>query len=267
MVCHHIALKDSTPLCQPVYRVPERLLLVLKKELDMMREMGVIEPSVSEWSSPIILVPKKDTTLRFCLDFRKVNGVSRLDLYPMPRVDDLIERLGSANFISTLDLYKGYWQIPLTEGSKEVTAFKTPFGHFQFTVLPFGLHGAPATFQKMMDKLLKGTESYAAAYLDDVVVHSSSWEDHLFHLTEVLGRISDAGLTIRPDKCALAKQEVQYLGYVLGKGVIRPQVGKMLSCQQKDLQPSRKSSHFWAWWVGIGVLSQDSLSSQFLLPT
>lgn len=111
-------------------------------------------------------------------------------------IDDLVERLGSANFISTLDLCMGYWQIPLTEESKEVTAFRSPFGHFQFMALLFGLHGAPATFQKMMDRLLRGTESYAMAYLDDVVVYSSSWEDHLSHLMEVLRRIKEAGLTI-----------------------------------------------------------------------
>lgn len=183
--------------------------------------------SILSYSQDLILAPKKDTTLRFCLDFRKIKGVSRLDLYPMPRVDDRVERLGSANFISTLDLCTGYWQVSLTGESKEVTAFQTPFGHFQFIVLPFGLHGAPATFQKMMDRLLRGTESYAVAYLDNVVIYSSSWEDHLAHLKEVLRRIKEAGLTIHPDKCALAKQETKYLGFVLGKGVIRPQVGKV----------------------------------------
>lgn len=155
---HHISLKDPTPLQQPVYRVPERLLPVLKKELDMIREMGVIEPSASDWRSPIILIRKKDGTLIFCL----VSGVSRLDLYPMPRMNDLVERLGSASYISTLDLCKGYWQVPLTEEMKEIAAFRTPFGHFQFTVMQSRLHRIPATFQRMMDKLLVGTISYAA---------------------------------------------------------------------------------------------------------
>lgn len=140
----------------------------------MMLQLGVIEPSFSEWSSPIILVPKKDRGLHFCLDFRKVNAQAKFDPYPMPRVDDLVECLGKAKFLSTHDLRKGYWQVPLAEGSKELTAFRTPFGHFQFTVLPFGLHGAPASFQRLMDRVLRGTDGFAIAYIDDIIIYSSS---------------------------------------------------------------------------------------------
>lgn len=135
----------------------------MKEELETMQSLGVIEPSTSEWSNPIVLVPKKDGSLHFCLDFRKLNSVSKFDPYPMPRVDELVERLGRATYLTTPDLCKGYWQVPITPESKELTAFKTPFGHFQFRVLSFGLHGAPATFQRMMDKILRGTEEYAAS--------------------------------------------------------------------------------------------------------
>lgn len=114
----------------------------------------MIEPSTSEWRNPIVLVPKKDGSLRFCLDFCKLNSVSKFDPYPMPRVDEVVESLGRAKYLTTLDLCKGYWQVPLSLESKEMTAFKTPFGHFQFRVLPFGLHGDPATFQRMMDQIL-----------------------------------------------------------------------------------------------------------------
>lgn len=227
LVSHSIVLKDSKPIRQQMYRVPEKLLPEMKAELQMMQQFGIIEPSSSEWSSPIVLVPKKDGTLRFCLDFRKLNSISKFDPYPMPRVDELVERLGKAKYLSTLDLCKGYWQVPLKPECKEFTAFRTPFGHFHFCVLPFGLHGAPATFQRMMDQLLHGTEDYAAAYLDDIIIFSHSWEEHQKHLKDVLTRIKTAGLTIRPDKCALAKSETQYLGFVLGHGVIRPQVGKV----------------------------------------
>ena len=137
------------------------------------------------------------------------------------------ERVGSSHYITTLDLCKGYWQVPLSTESKECTAFRTPFGHFQFTVLPFGLNGAPATFQRLMDRVLVGTESFAASYIDDVAIYSRSWQEHLTHLQEVFRRLKGAGLTIRPDKCSFAKQETEYLGYVLGSGVIRPQVGKL----------------------------------------
>ncbi len=130
----------------------------LRKEVEMMRELGVIEPSMSEWCSPVVIVPKKDGSLRVCIDFRKRNAQSQFDAYPMPRVDDLLERIGRAKYITTLDLCKGYWQIPLEPTSRPYTAFRTPIGLYQFTVLPFGLHGAPATFQRLMDKVLQGCE-------------------------------------------------------------------------------------------------------------
>lgn len=227
LVEHPIPLKDTTPLRQRMYRVPERLLPHLKAEVEEMLAMGVIERSTSEWSNPIVLVPKKDGTMRFCIDFRRVNAQSKFDAYPMPRLEDLIERLGKATFITTLDLCKGYWQVPLTQEARPCTAFRTPQGLFQFVVMPFGLQGAPATFQRLMDSVLSGTDQYAAAYLDDIVVFSNSWEEHLRHLGDVLRRVQEAGLTIHPLKCALAREEVQYLGHVIGRGVIRPQVDKV----------------------------------------
>ncbi|KAL2103518.1 hypothetical protein ACEWY4_000386 [Coilia grayii] len=250
MVEHRITLKDQQPVRQPCYRVPESLLAVLKDELDMMLELGVIEPSSSEWNSPIILVPKKDGHLRFCLDCRKVNAQSKFDPYPMPRVDDLVERLGKAKFLTTIDLCKGYWQVPLAEDSKELTAFRTPFGHYQFTVLPFGLHGAPATFQRLMDRLLRGTEGFAAAYLDDICVYSSTWEDHLQHLQHVLSLVKEAGLTIHPEKCTLAKEETAYLGYMLGRGVIRPQVGKVEAIKACERPTTKKQVRSFLGLVG-----------------
>lgn len=132
------------------------------------------------------MVLKKDGTFRFCNDYRRLNSMSTFDSYPMPRVDELIERIGRARFISTLDLTKGYWQVPLMAEAREKTAFSTPSGHWQYRVLPFGLHGAPATFQRMRDVLLRPHQQYAAAYLDDVVIHSEGWEEHLSCLREVL---------------------------------------------------------------------------------
>ena len=118
------------------------------------------------------LVPKPDGTLRFCNDFRKLNEVSHFDAYPIPCIDELVDQLGKAKYLTTLDLTKGYWQIPLAKDARENTAFSTPDGLFQYTVLPFGLHGAPATFQRLMDKLLQHHANCAATYLDDIVIHS-----------------------------------------------------------------------------------------------
>jgi len=191
-----------------------------------MLEMGVIEESHSAWCSPIVLVVKKDGSIRFCLDYRRVNDVSRFDAYPMPRVDELLDRLGTARFFTTLDLTKGYWQIPLSPESKEKTAFSTPFGLYPFTTLPFGLFGAPATFQRLMDRVLRPHAAYAATYLDDVIIHSTAWAEHVWRVGAVLESLKQAGLTANPGKCAVGQREVRYLGYHLGTVQIRPQMDK-----------------------------------------
>lgn len=170
-----------------------------------MLELGIIEFSCSEWCSPIVLVPKKDGSLRFCIDFRYLNAISSFDPHPMPRLDDLLERVGRATYITTLDLNKGYWQVALAPEAKEMTAFKTPFGMYQFKVMPFGLQGAPATFQRLMNFVLRDLSDFSAPYLHDVVVYSQTWEEHV---VEVLQCIRAAGLTINPRKCAVARREV-----------------------------------------------------------
>ena len=224
-----------------------------------MLRLGVIEPSHSPWSSPIVMVPKPDGTLRFCNDFRRLNEVSEFDCYPMPRVDELLDRLGRARFISTLDLTKGYWQVPLSEQAKPKTAFSTPNGHWQYRVLPFGLHGAPATFQRLMDVLLRPHQAYAAAYIDDVVIHSETWEDHLERLRRVLLELRRAGLTANPRKCHLALSEAKYLGYQVGRGLIRPQEKKVAAILSAPRPTSKTQVRaFWGWQ---GITAALSLTS------
>jgi hypothetical protein len=250
IVEHSIPLKDTTPVRKRMYRVPERLLPCLKAEVEEMLALGVIERSSSEWSNPVVLVPKKDGTMRFCIDFRQVNAQSHFDAYPMPRLEDLIELLGKASFITTLDLCKGYWQVPLAKEARHCSAFRTPQGLFQFLVMPFGLQGAPASFQRLMDIVLAGTDGFAAAYLDDIVVYSVTWEDHLRHLDDVLQRIQRAGLTIHPLKCAIAKEEVKYLGHILGRGVIRPQKDKVQAVQECQRPKTQKDVRSFLGLVG-----------------
>ncbi len=144
----------------------------------------------------------------------------------MPQVDELLDRLGTARIYSTLDLTKGYWQIPLSPLSKEKSAFTTPFGLHQFVTLPFGLFGAPATFQRLMDKILQPHTAYAAAYLDDIIIYSQDWQRHMVHLREVLRALRGAGLMANPKKCAISRVEVRYLGFHLGHGQVRPQIDK-----------------------------------------
>ncbi len=173
LVQHHMETLPGEVARSRPYRLPEHKKNVVHEELKAMLDLCVIEESHSDWASPIVLVPKTDGSVRFCVDNRKVNAVSKFDAYPMPRVDELFDRLGAARFYLTLDLTKGYWQIPLSPLSKEKTAFTTPFGLHQFVTLPFGFFGAPATFQRLMDKVLRPHSAYASAYLDDIIIHSN----------------------------------------------------------------------------------------------
>ena len=227
LVEHGIETGTARPVRQQPYRLPYAHRETVEQELEQMEKAGIITPSSSQWASPIVLVPKKDGTMRMCVDYRRLNSVSTADAYPMPRIDELIDRLGGAKYISTLDLTRGYWQVPVAPESQNKTAFTTPFGLFNFRVMPFGLQGAPATFQRMMDNLLTGVQGFAAAYLDDLVIYSDTWEQHLVHLREVLLRLRRAGLTAKPSKCKLATNQCSYLGHIVGNGEVRPGIDKI----------------------------------------
>ncbi|XP_075141564.1 uncharacterized protein LOC142217269 [Leptodactylus fuscus] len=224
---HHVDTGNHTPIRRSPYRVSSEVQVQMRKEIDEMLELGVIQPSHSAWASPVVLVPKKDRTTRFCVDYRGLNEITVDDAYPMPRIDDLLDRLGKAQYLSIMDLSRGYWQIPLSPQAQERSAFITPFGLYESTVLPFGMKNAPATFQRMVNSLLSGCEGFATAYLDDIAVFSPTWEEHLQHLAQVLGRIHQAGLTIKPEKCQLGMREVQYLGHRVGGGALRPEPEKL----------------------------------------
>ena len=227
-ICEHrIETGDAKPVRQRPYRIPYAQREIMKGELNKMLEMGVIQPSKSEWASPVLMIPKKDGTPRFCVDFRQMNALSKFDAYPMARVDDIIDKFGRACFISTLDLTRGYWQVPLDTSSQKKAAFTTPFGLYEFLVMPFGLHGAPATFQRMMDIILRGTEEFAAALLDDVIIFSETWEEHIKHLDQIFSILKEAGLTAKPRKCNFGMCEVNYLGHTVGGGVVRPEPEKI----------------------------------------
>ena len=168
-----------------------------------MEQEEIIEPSVSKWGAPVVLVKKKDSAIRYYVDYHQLNEKTQVYAYLMPRVEDLVDQLGRAKVLTTLDLARGYWQVKVKESAKERTAFTTPYGLYQFKVMPLGLNGAPATFQQLMDKVMRGTETYVGVYMDDVVVYSDSWENHVRHLREVLERLRAAGLTAKLSKCQL----------------------------------------------------------------
>eukprot|EP00731_Ephydatia_muelleri_P020755 Em0013g482a len=213
---HRINTGDSLPVHIPPRRIPHAHREEVRKLLQDMLAKGVIQPSDSPWSSPIVLVTKKDGSTRFCVDYRKVNTVTRKDAYPLPRVDDTLDTLAGSKLFSTLDLATGYWQVEVADEDKEKTAFSTPEGLYQFEVMPFGLCNAPATFQRLMDKVLSGLKWYSClVYIDDIVVVGDSFGNHLYNLVGVLKRLREAGLKVKPSKCSLCQREVQYLGHVV----------------------------------------------------
>ncbi|CAM5085788.1 unnamed protein product [Eretmochelys imbricata] len=174
------------------------------------------------------------------MDYRRLNAVTRPDNYPRPRTDELLEKLGRAQFISTLDLTKGYCQVTLDESAKERSAFITPLGLYEFNVLPFGLRNTPATFQKLVDGLLARLGEYAVAYLDNVAIFSDSWVDHLEHLQKVFECIREAGLTVKAKKFQIGLNRVTYLGHQVGQGIINPLEVKVDAIQKWPVTKSKK---------------------------
>ena len=227
LATHYVETPGQNPLRQTPYRIPEAVKEEMRKEIQEMLRLGVIEPSDSPWASPVVLVPKKDGTTRFCVDYRRLNDKTVTDAYPMPRVDELLDRIARGRYLTTIDLCKGYWQIPLAKEDIPKSAFVTPFGLFQFKVMPFGMKNAPATFQRLVDRLLDGFQDFACAYLDDIAIYSETWGEHLRHVEAVLDQIRAAGLTLKPEKCNFGMAEVQYLGHRVGCGKQRPEPAKV----------------------------------------
>lgn len=213
---HEIRLTKNTPIKQRHRPLNPAMQEIVNLELDRMLKEGVVEPSTSPWNNPIVMVRKKDNKYRFCIDFRKVNEVSMKDAYPLPFINSILDKLREARFISTLDLRSSYWLIPLTDNSKPITAFTVPGrGLYQFKVLPFGLHSAPSTFQRLLDQIISPEMTYAFAYLDDIVIVSKTFDEHLEHLKEVFQRLREANLQLNPDKCNFCRKELRYLGHLV----------------------------------------------------
>ena len=177
-------------------------------------EKGVIRPSNSPYSNPIVLVRKKDGSLRFCVDYRRLNSITRKDAYPMPNVDAMILSLGKPQFFTTLDIKDAYWCIPMEEDSIEKTAFPTPNGLYEWTVMPFGLANAPATFERFIERVMRDfLGKFMHVYFDDLLIVSETWADHLQHIENALERLRQAGLRLKSTKCRIAACEVEFLGH------------------------------------------------------
>ena len=223
---HDIEVGDASPIKQHPYRLhPDKLNLV-RKEIDYMLKNDLIEPVNNDWSSPIVVVKKSDNNIRLCIDYRKVNKITKSDTYPIPRIDDCIDRIGNAKYVSKYDLLKGYWQVPMTERAKEISTFVTPDGLYACKVMPFGCKNAPATFQRLMNIITNDLEG-CVVYIDDVVIYSNTWDEHVGRTKEFFYRLKQAGLTVNLVKSEIGQAQVTYLGYVVGQGKILPRLAKV----------------------------------------
>jgi transposase InsO family protein len=228
LVRHSVDTGDSRPIRGAPFRLSPAERTKIREDVADMLEGGVIQPSRSAWGASVVLAKKKDGTLRFCVDYRKLNAATVRDVYPLPRIDDTLDKLGGARYFSALDLTSGYWQVEMEQEDKAKTAFITPDGLYEFNVMPFGLCNAPATFQRLMDSVLAplGFE-YVLVYLDDVMVFSRSFEDHLRHLRAVLTCVRDANLSVKLKKCNFAQLETVYLGHMISAEGVRPEAKKV----------------------------------------
>ena len=221
LVTHTIDTGDHRPVRQPPRRTPYAIRAKVDQLVKDMLQQKVIEPSCSPWASPIVLVQKKDGGVRFCVDYRKLNSLTKMDEFPLPRIDDTLDLLVGQRYFTTLDLASGYWQVEMEPLSKEKTAFVTYSGLYQFVKMPFGLANAPATFQRLMEVVLVGlAQTTCVVYLDDILVFGRDMKEHNANLELVLERLRRAGLRLKPTKCHLAREQVEYLGHIVSaKGV------------------------------------------------
>lgn len=228
LISHDIPLLDDTPVTQRYRRISPSEYEVVKEHISGLLSRQVIRKSSSPYASPIVLVRKKDGSLRMCADYRQLNSKTRRDAFPLPRIEESLDALSGARLFSTLDLASGYHQVPVTEADRPKTAFCTPFGLFEWNRMPFGLCNAPSTFQRLMQRLFGDQQCQSLLlYLDDIVVFSSTVEQHLKRLRVVLERLEREGLKAKLSKCSFFRKEVNYLGHVISAEGVATDPGKI----------------------------------------
>jgi Reverse transcriptase (RNA-dependent DNA polymerase)/RNase H-like domain found in reverse transcriptase len=237
-----IELKEGArPIRAHPYRAGPRAREAEAAEVQRMLKAGVIEPAHAEWASPVVLVPQPDGCMRFCIDYRRSYVLTVKDSHFLPRMDECIDSLGDATIFSTLDCNSGYWQIPVHPDDQDKTTFHSHEGLYKFLRMPFGLSNDPATFQRMVDMILAGlTWKSCLVYLDDIIVFSSSFKEHLSHLDQVLERLYRAGLSLKLPNCQFCKDTVSHLGHVVSP-VQLAVAEKNTAALQKALPPTMQT--------------------------
>lgn len=245
---HKIKTVHEHPVFVRQYQIPHGLKDEVIKQTQEMLDNNIIEPSDSPYNAPVWIVPKKCTPdskkrrYRMVIDYRELNKVTVKDKYPLPRITEILEQLGNAKYFSTLDCASGFHQIEIEHESRHKTAFSTPFNHFQFKKMSFGLCNSPSTYQRMMDIVLSGLQGIEIfIFMDDIIIYSQTLEEHMQKLRRVLERLKEAGLTLQPDKCHFLRRKVVYLGHVISENGVQPDPDKIRAVKEFPIPKSKKN--------------------------
>ena len=244
-----IELTDEKPIRSRPYHTPYAMREIIDQEIEKMMELGIIERSKSPYSSPVVLVLKKDQTYRFCIDYRKLNNITKFHAEPIPDQAHLFSKLQKAKYLSRIDLTKAFWQISIPEEDRPKTAFITHNGLYQWKVMPFGMVNSGATFSKMMSKLLENLPN-VYHFMDDIIVGTGDWQSHMIALNELFTRLRVHNLTVKHEKCQFGYEKLEFLGHVIGKGEISTQPEKIQKVIDAEKPKNKKEMRSFLGLVG-----------------
>jgi hypothetical protein len=246
---HYIDTGDALPIQRKPYPIAHAEEATIRSEIEMLLQHGLIERSNSDWGFPIVMVDKKDGSRRMCIDYRKLNQVTKASTYPLPLISDLLQQFHGDHYFSSIDLASGYWQIPMHPQSQDKTTFNCKFGSFRWKVMPFGLRNAPATFQCLMDEIFGNYKwQFICVYFDDIVIHSKTFEEHLCHLKIVMECLKHANLQAKMSKCQFLRKELVFVGHLVTRHGIAPDSSKVESIRSF---PRPKNTHDVRSFVGL----------------
>ena len=242
---------DTQPIFQRPYNTPAAFKTSIDKEIDWLLDKGYIRPSTSPWASPTVCVKKPDGSTRLCVDFKKINSVTRQKPFFMPRVEEVLEGVGKASYVSKMDLSKGYYQIRMCERDVQKTAFICHRGKYEFLRIPFGVKNAAAVFQEVMQALLSEHKTFSTPYMDDVIIFSNSWDDHIDHIKTVLDTIRKAGLMANPTKCRWGGEYMEFLGHRVGGGCLSMPTHRVEALSRYSLPTTKKGLRAFLGSIGF----------------
>ena len=258
---------SEEPIFQRAYSTPAALKQSVDKEIDWLLSQNYIRPSRSPWSSPMVTVKKPDGSARLCVDFRRINEITRQMPFYMPRVEEVLEGVGKASYISKMDLCKGYYQVEMEISDIPKTAFICHRGKFEFLRMPFGVKNAPAAFQELMQTILNPYKTFTTAYMDDIVVFSDSWENHLNHIDVVLTALSKAGLTANPRKCRWGGKSIEFLGHQVGGGEMSVPLHRVQALSSYNRPTTKKGLRAFLGSIGFYRRYVEKLANQTAILT